>query len=737
LTALLCGCAGLALHRVFALDALLPVLLVAALGPAVVTGVLSTGARRRSLWLAAPGSLIVWLLVAGATVLPADAALQVLPTPGTLRDIASGLSGAWIQLLSTILPAPPQPELLVATSALVWLLSAVAAELAVRTRGALLPVVPALLLFAAGVLLGVTGPGGNLPVAAGFVVLCAALAVARQPDSLAVRATLRRYALGLPVIACVTLVATLLGPRLPLIDQRKPFDLRHYVVPAARPQTALNPLDQVSAWLASPGLPLFTAAVTAGATGAAGTAGPTAAAGNGAPSGVDWRIASLDAFDGQTWSTTGRFVSTGQRVPATAAAPTRTTGLDTTVTTGALTGLWLPAAESPTSVTGTPVEVDPQTGVLLDTAGLRPGLRYSVTSRVPEYGADQLRFAVPADDAQARAALELPPGLPDSILDEARRATEGATFPSQQAIRLESYLRAIEKNDPTAAPGHTYGHLTYFLTVSHRGTTEQFATAFAVMARSLGLPTRVAVGFGPGLAGPDGTWTVRGSDALVWPEVDFRGIGWVPFYPTPVAGSDSTGSQTVPAGATSQRQEIDDSLAAMPITGVKPPPPPVPHGATIHDGRHPLRDWWPLLALVPAVPLLGYLGAVLLVPALRRRRRRAAGEPAARVAGAWAEALDRLGPLRLGEVSTLTIGEVVDAAGRRLAGDARGHLDGLAALADAGAFSGVPPDDPAGVAAWRHVDGLTPAVRRAVGRRALLRYRLRPAALRRTGHGPR
>src|SRR5262249_37261527 len=154
--------------------------------------------------------------------------------------------------------------------------------------------------------------------------------------------------------------------------------------------------------------------------------------------------------------------------------------------------------------------------------------------------------------------LALPPGLPDSVAAEAQHATAGASFPFQQATRLERYLPDTEKNDPSSAtPGHTYGHLEYFLGASHRGTTEQFATAFAVMARSLGLPARVVVGFGPGQSTLDGAWAVRGRDALVWPEVDFAGLGWVPFYPTPHAGSAADGANTAPAGATSQRQEVD------------------------------------------------------------------------------------------------------------------------------------------------------------------------------------
>ncbi|GIH18856.1 DUF3488 and transglutaminase-like domain-containing protein [Rugosimonospora africana] len=734
-SALLTGCAGLALHRVFAVGALLPVLAVAGFGSALLVALVSTGSRRLSLWLAAPLSVVVWLLLAGATVLRSDAVLVVLPSAATLGDIGAGLRDSWLQLLATILPAPAQPRLLVAVSALVWVAGYAAAELTARTRTAIGPMVPPLLLLLAGLLLGVSGPGSNLAVAVGFLALALFFALMRQPERGQRRAVLRRYLAGLPMLGAVALVAALLGPRLPVLDQRKPFDLRHYVMPAGQPRTTVNPLDQVSAWLATPGLPLFSAR---------------------SPSAVDWRIASLDVFDGQTWTTSGRFVSTGQRVPAPESGPARTIRMTTEVTVGGLTGLWLPAAESPSAVTGTAVDVDPSTGVLLSQTGLRPDLRYEVTSRVPEFDAATLRFAVPAEDPAARAALTLPSGLPQSIVDTAQQATAGATFPAQQATRLETYLRGTETNDPTAPPGHTYGHLAYFLTVAHRGTTEQFATAFAVMARSLGLPTRIVVGFATGLPAPDGSYTVRGSDALVWPEVDFRGIGWVPFYPTPVAGSASAGAQATPAGATSARQEIDDSLASAPVTRPVLPStaPHVSHGSGRHGGSG--LSWWPYLLILPAGLAVGYLAAVLLVPYLRTRRRRAAG----RVAGAWTELVYRLGPLRLGDLSARTTGEVAVAAANRLGGDTGGHLNHLAALADFATFSefaalpesgalsesgtlaesgtlpefatpsGGPGPAHYGAIAWQQVDAVRPAIPRAVGRLAMLRYRLRPAVLR-------
>jgi hypothetical protein len=226
-----------------------------------------------------------------------------------------------------------------------------------------------------------------------------------------------------------------------------------------------------------------------------------------------------------------------------------------------------------------------------------------------------------------------------------------------------------------------------------------------------------------------GTRTLRGADALVWPEVDFQNVGWVPFFPTPVAASAAAGQVVpAPAGATGARQQVDQHLDAASVTQ-----PQVPH-STGHNptgqGHHSVVTWWPVLLVLPAAGL-GYLGAVLVVPFLRTRRRRAVRGGTAQIVAAWSELLHRLGALRLGDLSALTSGVVAASAGRRVDREARGHLDRLAMLVDAAAFSGMRIEDAYGFAAWRHVEAVTPAIRSAAGRRARLRHRLDPRVLRR------
>jgi len=91
--------------------------------------------------------------------------------------------------------------------------------------------------------------------------------------------------------------------------------------------------------------------------------------------------------------------------------------------------------------------------------------------------------------------------------------------------------------------GHSNNAILNFLRVK-RGYCEQFAGAYAAMARSLGIPARVAVGFTPGELRSDGKYHVYGRNAHAWPEVWFDNIGWISFEPTPGRGEPGTQSYT-------------------------------------------------------------------------------------------------------------------------------------------------------------------------------------------------
>ncbi|GAB2619756.1 hypothetical protein GCM10027168_59880 [Streptomyces capparidis] len=717
--------AGSAFHRVFETSALLPVLAVAVAAPLVLSlllsGLVTRKGRPAPLWPSLLVTVVAWLAVVCATLFREDGG--PLPTPDALRAVWSSPLDAPHAILSTILPVPDEAALLVLPHAVVWLAAFTAAELALRTRAALLPAVPAVLAFGVPLVLGVDGPGSNTPQAAALVAFAALLVLVR---SRAAASGARGLAVALPLAGVLAVLAGLLGPHAPGLDGRQPLDLRDDVeTPVRHPETT-SPLDHVAAWLRQPQTELFT--VRAEGAGAAD---------------ANWRLAVLDRYDGATWTSGAELARSGGRVPEEDGAdPGGRRRVTQTFTIRDLPGIWLPAADRARSVdapSGTEFFVDPLSGVLATGAdgstGARAnaGLTYTAVSGLPVYDVGRLQTARTADDP---AAAELPrvdaDGQPipavETFRELAAEATRGATYPYQQAVRLADWLRGNYRFDPNAVSGHTYRNLEFFLTEGRRGTSEQFAASFAVLARSLGLPARVAVGFRSGTA-EGGVRQVTGADALAWPEVRFEGIGWVPFYPTPGKAAKE-GTSVAPAGQPKEREKVDEQIEEAPRTSTPPQRDSAraAPGGGGGDGGPPVWVYPPL-----AVVLLtaGYVLYALWLPRRRRARRRGAADPAGRVLGAWEQIVERLTEIGLPPTSAHTATEVAAFGAGRVGGAAGEHLPALARLVNEVGYAGRRPDPGAADAAWQHCDAVERVVLRSVSRRERVRRTLHPRALRR------
>ncbi|MER6510044.1 DUF3488 and transglutaminase-like domain-containing protein [Nonomuraea sp. NPDC001636] len=668
------GVAGWGFHRVFPGTELL-----LAIGPAAVAPVLVAAlTARRPLWLALALDLVAWL----AGTIPLYHGLA----PGVLADVAD----AWHALLTTLLPAQPEPRLLVLVHTLVWAAAVIGAETFTRTRTRIAAAVPALAVFAAALLLGVDGEGSNLPVAAALFVLVAALALVRDDRS-------PLWLLGGPPAAAVlAALALVVGPLLPVAAQ--PYDPRQDAeLPPPRRVDSVSPLDRVSGWLQIPDRELFTVK---------------------ADKPLNWRLAVLDRYDGVRWTSGARFRPTGGRIPEgewTGAANV----VRQRVTFAGLPGTWLPAAERPVEVDGVPgLAADPQSGALLadPAAGSdrRPGkgFAYEVTSRVPEPSKEDLLAATPAHDDAALTAF--PPGPQEKLFRElAQQATKGADAPIKQAYRLQSYLRTSASYDVTAPPGHSLKGLEFFLRTTHRGTSEQFAATFALMARTLGLPSRVVVGFRPGQAS-GGVYHVRSGYVMAWAEIKFERLGWRPFYPTP-GRSGAKDDHDVVSSAIKESEQLEGEFArgggdrsgtAKPKAGEQ--------GARPGGGPSP----WVLAAAVGGGLLVAYAVTAAVLPWWRRRSRRRGGAPGDRVLGAWRQTCD---DLRLGGRRTLTAEDVLTGQPP----DITAHLRPLAEISN---FVRYAPDDVTDADAARAWDS-SDAVRRAARSRTPLPTRLRDRLL--------
>jgi hypothetical protein len=237
----------------------------------------------------------------------------------------------------------------------------------------------------------------------------------------------------------------------------------------------------------------------------------------------------------------------------------------------------------------------------------------------------------------------------------AREVTASAGSRYAQAVALQDWFRTSFRYSLDVPPGHGDDALVAFL-ASREGYCEQFAGAYAAMARSLGIPARVAVGFTPGDPDPDdpSLYRIRGRHAHAWPEVWFPDVGWVPFEPTPGRGMPGAESYTgvpeaqddgtTPGSVVTTTTTSTTTTPGTPSTAPAPTAPedrraeplPPPTGGSGSDPSTTRR--WVSAGVVAAVlALAGWLSVVLLAPLLRRRR--PASTPAGAVLHAWDDAV--------------------------------------------------------------------------------------------------
>jgi transglutaminase-like putative cysteine protease len=269
------------------------------------------------------------------------------------------------------------------------------------------------------------------------------------------------------------------------------------------------------------------------------------------------RIVSLDDFDGTTWKPSKRSITTVPDgtfpIPPGLGPGVRRTEVGTTISTADWYGQdWLPMPYPPSGVdiSGN-WRYEPVGMTLVGDHGQNTrGLTYQVRSLVVRPTPEQLADAPEPPPALAREYTELPDSLPAAVSRTARQVTEGADNAYDRAVKLQEYftLDGGFEYDTEVDVGSGSQAIARFLR-DKQGFCVHFSFAMASMARSLGIPARVAVGFAPGTPQADGTITVGLRDAHAWPELYFEGVGWTRFEPTPTRGS--VPSYTVPDAADS------------------------------------------------------------------------------------------------------------------------------------------------------------------------------------------
>src|SRR5215472_10589649 len=185
--------------------------------------------------------------------------------------------------------------------------------------------------------------------------------------------------------------------------------------------------------------------------------------------------------------------------------------------------------------------------MVLDSGVQLAGLRYTVTSLNQSPPAQVLNHAAPPPKDITDHYMDVPSSY-GQLASVARAvvAAAGAKTPFEEAVALQSWLSSRDFMYTLNAPSVTdAAGLTNFLVNTKRGYCQQFSFAMAVLARLLGIPSRVAYGFTAGTFS-SGKWLVSTHDAHAWPELYFQGYGWLRFEPTP-QGAAGQGTATAPA----------------------------------------------------------------------------------------------------------------------------------------------------------------------------------------------
>lgn len=447
-----------------------------------------------------------------------------------------------------------------------------------------------------------------------------------------------------------------------------------------------------------------------------------------------WRQTALDTYsdsDGGAWTLAASGSGVGQGL----SGPVPAGALHQAYRIGPLGERWMPAAFEPVAVSRSDTLVVRDSSTLVASPKSVNGLTYTVDSRLSEAPATPAQRAATAAavPTSLRRDVAVPASVPADVRAQAQQIVRGLSNPYDEAAALRSFFRnGSFVYDQNVVLGDSEGAMSRFL-AQRRGFCVQFAATYAVMARLVGIPARVAVGFTPGTPDANGTYHVTNYDAHAWPEVWLAGLGWTDqFDPTP--GGSQPGTSHLPgeppnvSAPTSRPTPVPTTVPATPATSGAPngsgtggagSPPAAPgRGATVT--RSPRGGGISALGgilLVAALVIAGVIVTAAVVVARKRRRRtrrQSGSDPGALIAGAWAEVLDELRGAGLGWPVSLTPLE--------LASGLRGWVDpkieppmaSLAGRYTAVRYGDAAPPSGAAEAAWRDADAVVRALEASV-----------------------
>ncbi|MEP7191352.1 MAG: transglutaminaseTgpA domain-containing protein [Actinomycetota bacterium] len=720
-------------------------LVAAGSGTLLGLGLAWVGALRRLSTVSLAGATVLaYFAFGGVVVLPQTTIAGVLPTLATVRGLGLGAVTSWKGLLTIVPPVEAFPEVGIVPYLSCLVVAVLAGSLALRARRvgwALLPVagltVGVILMgtaqvawpLAQGIAFGILGLGWSAwrrASARSEALRAARAGIAAGDGAKASRALrtrrIRNAAVMLAIAGTLTAVAAPLlqpvGQRQVLRDQIvPPLDLREYPSPLVGFRKYVKDLDKQV---------LFTV--------------------SGLPRGARIRLATMDAYTGTVFDVAGGTPgsptgsgSFNRMAPGTgsgAALPAGARTDEVSIKIAAYRGVWLPEVGRSLAITFSGGRADAlaqglygnsETGTVLSTAGLRSGDRFTVRSLVA---------AAPAvtgvgSGGFADLQLPAPARVPQSVTSVANTFVGDASTAADKVGRLREALSSGGvfsdglDGQLNSRAGHGSDRIDTLLSGAQMvGDDEQFAVAMALMARQLGIPARVVMGFYPkaNSSTRGGVYAVTGGDVHAWVEVAFAGAGWVTFDPTPRADQPP------------KAQDPRSKSRPQPQVLQAPPPPDEPAEAPLQpiaaaaDADKKLSAgtrWLGYLAraaevALPIVVLASPFVLILVAKSRRRRRRLGAQAAEERLSGGWREVTDAAMDLGTPVLASDTRRE---SAGSLQVLYPRVRALALAERADAAVFGAYEPTDADVSLFWADVEQIVADMSLSAGRWGRLRGR--------------
>ncbi|WP_019873150.1 transglutaminaseTgpA domain-containing protein [Sporichthya polymorpha] len=308
------------------------------------------------------------------------------------------------------------------------------------------------------------------------------------------------------------------------------------------------------------------------------------------------RAITLDTFDGTEWRASRRVVKDfDSALPQPPGLASTVPAAEVQTTIEVLDTFRADYAPLPYPATRLEIDgswrVDPRTGNVVSRTGPDQiaGRSYRVDGLELSPSPSDVRSEAPGADLEPY--LSLPADLPAEVRRTAQEVVEGVAGPLAQGLALQQWFRdpANFTYDLRQQPGTGQEAILDFLD-DRRGYCEQFASTMAVMARHLGIPARVNVGFTAGQPGLDKlTRIISAHDAHAWPELFLAGVGWTRFEPTPASASSTPQAPgwLTPQSPTAPSSANDNTDAANPSN--EAPDSEASDSAAIPDSQPPTR----------------------------------------------------------------------------------------------------------------------------------------------------